>query len=416
MAEKEHSNELIITDANKAVQMIQSVQPLSEEEAGEHQRWLKLFSDFLNAHNLPGLISATVERAQEFIALIHDVITEKLNTCLNVLNNFFHARGDLKDKEQFTFEPEKTSPDKAKVRLDFAKSETQAIKALKLIQQKGLIDSISTGNTYRDCLKVFCDFIKENKLGDLKNVPMDVVNRFLKERSQEVGQKSCDKYKQAIQAFLQARGDLPRTSHLPPVKSEKAQKLEHRAYTARQVELVKAAQDPTFRLSTDLAYKCGLRAHELLTIRRIEEKSPDKRFYANGTEKKLPTKFAGRAEQGVKYVVTGKGGLTREICIPDVLAKKLEERRLAVPKLVIDRGIRYESLYNLPGGKRFTDSFTRASKRALGWTTGAHGLRHSYAQERMKEVASLCPYEKVKETVSQELGHFRPDITDTYLR
>lgn len=419
MVEKEHPSSTSLTDADNSVRMIQSAYSLTDADKELHHHCLQTFSDFLKEHKLSGLVSATIERAQNFISSIRDAIGEKLNSFIEVLNNFFHARGDLKSNETFapeTKSPKVTHPTSISKKFDFAKSETQAIKALRLIQQKGLVDSISTGNTYRDCLKVFCDFIKENKLGDLRSVPPDVVNRFLKERSQQVGQKSCDKYKQAIQAFLQARGDIPMNSHLPPVRSEISQKLGHRAYTARQVEIVKTAQDPKFHLSTDLAYRCGLRAHELLTLRKIEEKAPDKRFYTDGSEKKLPTKFKGRDKNSVAYVVTGKGGLTREIRVPADLAARLESLRLNSPETVVDRGIRYIQHYDIPGGKRFTDSFTRASKRALGWTTGAHGLRHSYAQERMKEVAALCPYEQVKETVSQELGHFRPSITDTYLR
>ena len=207
-----------------------------------------------------------------------------------------------------------------------------------------------------------------------------------------------------------------KSQRLAPVKSQRAQKLTPRAYSAAQVEIVKGAQAEQTRLSTDLAYRCGLRAHELLTIRRISEKEPDKRFHSDGRERNLPTKFKGRVEDSFAYVVTGKGGLTREIRIPKDLAEKLEARRLDTPRRVTDRGIHYVQHYDLVGGKRFTDSFSRASTRSLGWSKGAHGLRHSFAQERMREVAPFCPYGQVKETVSQELGHYRPDITDAYLR
>ncbi|MGH8490682.1 MAG: hypothetical protein ACREXS_17910 [Gammaproteobacteria bacterium] len=55
--------------------------------------------------------------------------------------------------------------------------------------------------------------------------------------------------------------------------------------------------------------------------------------------------------------------------------------------------------------------------RALGWSTGAHGLRHAYAQERMCELqAHGKSYNLARELVSQELGHFRGDIVEVYLR
>lgn len=53
----------------------------------------------------------------------------------------------------------------------------------------------------------------------------------------------------------------------------------------------------------------------------------------------------------------------------------------------------------------------------MGRSTGAHGLRHSYAQERMTELQNRgLSRDAALETVSQEMGHFRPEITETYLR
>ena len=51
-------------------------------------------------------------------------------------------------------------------------------------------------------------------------------------------------------------------------------------------------------------------------------------------------------------------------------------------------------------------SFTGASKRALGWTRGAHGMRHGYAQQRMRELQRILRRAAALEVVSQELGIF----------
>jgi integrase len=99
------------------------------------------------------------------------------------------------------------------------------------------------------------------------------------------------------------------------------------------------------------------------------------------------------------------------------LADRLEDRRFDEPKQVTDRGVFYEQRYDIGGGKQFTDSFSKASDRALDWSTGAHGLRHSYAQERMDELQKIgYDRETALETVSQEMGHFRSEITEVYLR
>ncbi|MFA0098407.1 integrase, partial [Vibrio splendidus] len=67
------------------------------------------------------------------------------------------------------------------------------------------------------------------------------------------------------------------------------------------------------------------------------------------------------------------------------------------------------------GGERFSSAFSKASKEALGWSHGAHGLRFSYAQRRMDEELLELPYTEGKEVVSQELGHFREEITERYI-
>lgn len=298
-----------------------------------------------------------------------------------------------------------------------AKSQTQAIRAIKLIREKGLTRSVSTENTYRDCLKVFCDYLNEKHLGDLLSSSITYAKTFLEEKKEVLEQKKLDQYKQAFQAFFRARGLLGQKENLPTIKSDLQTILTHRAYTDKQVELIISHQRVTLGFSTRIARDCGLRAHELLTIEPLEERQPDKRYYKDGTEKKLPTKFVGLPE-GRRYVVTGKGGLTREIHVPEKLAQELEKRRLRFPRRVTDRGIHYFQKYDVAGGSRFSISFSSASRRALGWSNGAHGLRHSYAQQRLRTLLRglHCNYETALETVSQELGHFRPDITNTYLR
>ncbi|MHC8390176.1 hypothetical protein ACYZTM_19565 [Pseudomonas sp. MDT2-39-1] len=121
-------------------------------------------------------------------------------------------------------------------------------------------------------------------------------------------------------------------------------------------------------------------------------------------------------EDSIAYTVHGKGGLTREVRIPIHLAKRLEVTRLPEARSVTDRGVRYQQFYELGGGQPWSKSFGAASKTALGWSNGAHGLRHSYAQERLSTLQRYLTREEAKRVVSQELGHFRPEITEIYLR
>ncbi|WP_462167612.1 hypothetical protein [Pseudoalteromonas sp. GB43] len=113
----------------------------------------------------------------------------------------------------------------------------------------------------------------------------------------------------------------------------------------------------------------------------------------------------------------GKGGLIRDVLIPDALATQLEPRRLAQPITVRDREINYLQRYDIGGGHKWSCSFSKASCRTLFFSNGGHNIRHSYAQERMTELKSLgLSRANALETVSQELGHFRAEITEVYLR
>ncbi len=192
---------------------------------------------------------------------------------------------------------------------------------------------------------------------------------------------------------------------LAVTKSELEQALQSRAYTTPQIQLVAQAQSRKHALATLIASDAGLRAHELLTLLPSNERATS--AHRTWTDER----FTGR-DDIVRYAVVGKGGLIREVAISGELAEQLESLRLDVPRSVTDRGIYYQQHYDLGGGKQWTDSFSKAANRALGWSTGAHGVRHTYAQARMKILQALgMHYEIALGIVSQEMGHFRADIT-----
>lgn len=291
----------------------------------------------------------------------------------------------------------------------FARAETQATSVIRALQRSGAIRSLRTADNYRQALTQVCRFVKRERRGSLRDLTPAQAMSYLEVRAEEVGQKTLDQERHAIQAMMQhLTHQLDVNARLPGLKSEYQQIQVSRSYTPQQVAMVAQAQRERNALSTRIAHAAGLRGHELLTLRRIEERHPSSR-------PALADKFRGRT--GVRYTVKGKGGLVREVCLPGPLAKQLEARRLASPIKVTDRAVHYAQHYDINGGKTWSSSFTQASTRALGWSTGAHGLRHSYAQERMHELqASGMKRHFALEVVSQEMGHFRPDITEVYLR
>lgn len=282
--------------------------------------------------------------------------------------------------------------------MSFRSASSQAQHAVRELD----LQSQGTERNYEQALKGCAEFLKENRMDTLRELTADKAMAYLEMRSQEVSQKTLDMDRQAMQAVLGEK--------LEVVKSELDTTLSSRAYTPEQAALVAGAQSDKHSLATQIAENAGLRAHELLTLRPVEERPADThREYRDD-------RFAGRDNVAI-YTVEGKGGLCREVAIDRDLANRLEERRLDEPKTTYDRGIGYEQHYDLGGGKQWSDSFSKAAERELGWSEGAHGLRHEYAQERMETLQSMgYEYREALEVVSQEMGHFRPDITEVYLR
>ena len=267
--------------------------------------------------------------------------------------------------------------------------------------------SVRTVANYRDCLLQVARRIASGGK-ELRDLDANTAVDHLRTRVDDLGQKALDLHRQALQAMLvHVTGHLPQGQRLTVVRSHRPKRRGGRAYTPQQVRLVAAAQNARNGLSTLIAHAVGLRAHELFTLARPDEQPPDPR-------PARPEKFAGRP--GREYTVIGKGGLVRIVRLPEHLAERLEARRHDQPVQVVDRGIRYRSRYDIAGCVSWSVSFGSASKRKLGWTRGAHGNRHSYAQERMRELQRLLVRAEALEVVSQELGHFRPEITETYLR
>lgn len=295
----------------------------------------------------------------------------------------------------------------------WAKPANQAGRVMRELQGS-VVDSVRSVGNYEQALTNVAQWLKDEhragrEAGDLKSLTVDQAVAYLEQRGETVGQKTLDQERQAIQ-LMQAHvsGRLAEGERLPVVRSELAQAESSRSYTPEQVAAVADRQHEPNALATQIAHAAGLRAHELLTLRPAHERPADER----------PTrdeKFAGR--DGERYTVVGKGGLCREVSLPRDLTDRLEATRLPEPRAVTDRGVHYQQAYAIGGGQRWSNSWSQASNAALGWSNGAHGVRHSYAQERMGELQrGGLAYRDALETVSQEMGHFRPDITEVYLR
>lgn len=227
-----------------------------------------------------------------------------------------------------------------------------------------VIRSVGTARNYQSALTRVAEWVKGERIPDgLRGLTHEQALHYLEQRAQQVGQSALSMERQAIQAMFQhVTGHLLEGQTLRVIKSELDEALRSRAYTGDQVGLVSKAQQERNAFSTELAYAAGLRAHELLTLRRADERAPDPRPAHSD-------KFLGR--HGVLYTVHGKGGLVRHVVIPTRLADQLETLRFDVARLVIDRGIHYQQSYNLAGGQSWSSSYSAASTRAL---VSVHGI------------------------------------------
>jgi len=102
----------------------------------------------------------------------------------------------------------------------FAKSETQAASVMKEVQGKGnVIESKGTVRNYEQALKTCCDYLKEYKLGALRELTPEQANTYIELRATENGQSTIDLDRDAIQCMMRhvyIHRDLPQSGDKSP--------------------------------------------------------------------------------------------------------------------------------------------------------------------------------------------------------
>jgi len=273
------------------------------------------------------------------------------------------------------------------------------------------ISSIRTANEYQRILGNAAQAIQEeHKISQLKNITFTMAMEHLEQRAELIGQNALDNERRALQ-LLNQKGYALENHKLQRMQADGGHTKYpgNRAYSNNQIQTIAKHQLKHNALATRIAYAAGLRQHELFTIRKASEQPQ------SGHRKWHQDRFIGR--EGQIYTVKGKGGLIREVIIPKSLANQLEHLKRIDPLHQSDRGVFYQKQYDIGAGQAWAKSFREAAKRGYGSHKGAHGVRHSYAQQRMVELRIKgLPYKESLAIVSQELGHFRPEITKIYLR
>jgi len=276
----------------------------------------------------------------------------------------------------------------------------------------GKIHSLGTARAYQQQLKLVAEWLqKTGHMAGLDHMNIEQAQAYLEFRAQSVGQKTLDLDRHAMRILPSVdRETLIRVKTQVKCSAGKSLATKSRTYTEAQRGLVHESLTAREQLASEIIHAAGLRAIEILTIRPVaEQPASTHRTWSH-------ERFYGR-EEFSRYTVIGKGGLIREVALPPVIAEKLEAQRREAPETRMDRGVRYQSHYNLPGGTNLASAWSKASNFELGWSTGIHGLRHNFAQKRMEELQSRgFYYSDALAIISQEMGHFRPEITEVYLR
>ena len=284
----------------------------------------------------------------------------------------------------------------------------------------GFIFGEQTRSKYISALTVTANWAKTAYKLRLLQLNIEQVQSYLDQRAAQVGPR------QVNQDFLAVclipgieRADLDKPRSLVGF-GEKA--TEPRALTRDATRMVIEALPERHRFSGELAAAYGLRAGELLTIRRLDDldrNDPADRAILEKMERRDWDEDRFHGQDGVRYVVVGKGGLPRLRIFSYEHDHRLEHLRLDEPRAVKDRTPRHPVIqnYDLTGGKRFSEAWTQASRRALGDSPGAHCVRHGYAIDRMEyHLDRGLNFDQAYALTAQELGHFDPDATKGYLR
>jgi len=272
------------------------------------------------------------------------------------------------------------------------------------------IYSLGTARNHTQALAGFARFLNENRLGDLRTATATDTLAYLAVRSGYVKQSALDLDRQAAQMHLGQK--------IERVKSDLVTERGGRAYSSEQLAAIREHLTPRNALAVELCERCGLRAHEVATLRPAAEQP-------RSTHRAWSDQLHTGKEGYSCYTVKGKGGLIREVMIEGSgpggaatdLAARVEATRLSAPLIRVERGVKVEQYYCLGSGQALSQAFSRGSMKVLGFSNGLHGARHTFCQKEMERLQSSGQSaDFAKEIVSQLVGHFRQDIVDIYLR
>lgn len=268
--------------------------------------------------------------------------------------------------------------------------------------EAGPIKSIGTERSYKSYVRQFLEWRWHAGLPVIGPYMQQEMIEYLDDQSEVLAQSTLDQHRQALQIVFSVQ--------LIPVQSDRNSILRGKDLTLVRLKEIISKQTDYMALSTLICLNAGLRASELLTLQPVELQPPSER-------RKWRKDLFCHRENFSEFTVHGKGGLIRRVAIDNALIDEINRYRGPHACTRLDRGIYRTSAFKLAGGQSFSQSFSKASQAAIGYSLGAHCLRHIWAKNRFFDLRrSNLSVKDAQHIISQESGHFRPVITLTYLQ
>ncbi len=262
----------------------------------------------------------------------------------------------------------------------------------------------NTRSTWLD----FGNFLREKGIKDIEKATNRQVEKYLiavidKGVTHKEFQNVCSRLTKLESALNTYAGEKTHSfdkaiSFVKPIAEVHLEKdIEARAYQ-RPAELIQAISNEKFRICAEVMHQGGARINEAGMI-------DEKRLGGFRND-------AVRGEVGVIKLdgADTKGGKARDLIISKETYQKLESYIKENGKFNIGR--------NNGERQKLREDIKQAAAITGQKYTGAHGLRHCYAQERVSEKENVQgkSYLNAISEVSKEMGHERPSITEHYLR
>jgi len=272
--------------------------------------------------------------------------------------------------------------------------ENGAVTKHDIAQQTGVY-SFATREQYINTSIELLRYAKEQfNIKDAARLTNEAVNSFLESKiAQGVARSTFDKYSSAIEKFVVGLNKFQQEHNLPTISIDTTQAREQaremlerttqsRAYSDPQ-SLIANIKDSTFKVIAQAQLSGGFRLSELnhMSLQNFKDNS-------------------------IYLVISGKGGLNREIELPqDVYNKLLELAKQ--PNL----GNKFAFDMN-----QYRNELKLAAQASNQNYSGSHGLRWNAAQNKYLEYSQKYGEVKALQLVSNFLGHSRSDITKHYLQ